>query len=83
MIEKLGGNENISQATNCMTRLRVDVKNVNLVKVEELKALEGVLGLMVADNHYQVILGPGKVQNSRYLFWRTGSSKTYCKLGRK
>ncbi|KDE68298.1 PTS glucose transporter subunit IIB [Fusobacterium necrophorum DAB] len=62
MIEKLGGNENISQATNCMTRLRVDVKNVNLVKVEELKALEGVLGLMVADNHYQVILGPGKVQ---------------------
>lgn len=26
MIEKLGGNENISQATNCMTRLRVDVK---------------------------------------------------------
>lgn len=62
MIEKLGGNENISQATNCMTRLRVDVKNVNLVKVEELKALEGVLGLMVSDNHYQVILGPGKVQ---------------------
>ena len=62
MIEKLGGNENISQATNCMTRLRVDVKNVNLVRVEELKALEGVLGLMVADNHYQVILGPGKVQ---------------------
>lgn len=62
MIEKLGGNENISQATNCMTRLRVDVKNVNLVKVEELKALEGVLGFMVADNHYQVILGPGKVQ---------------------
>lgn len=62
MIENLGGNENISQATNCMTRLRVDEKNVNLVKVEELKALEGVLGLMVADNHYQVILGPGKVQ---------------------
>ncbi|MCI7223503.1 PTS transporter subunit EIIC [Fusobacterium sp.] len=62
IIEKLGGNENISQATNCMTRLRVEVKDVNLVKIEELKGLEGVLGLMVADNSYQVILGPGKVQ---------------------
>lgn len=62
IIEKLGGNENISQATNCMTRLRVEVKDVNLVKTEELKGLEGVLGLMVADNSYQVILGPGKVQ---------------------
>ncbi len=62
IIEKLGGNENISQATNCMTRLRVEVKDVNHVKTEELKGLEGVLGLMVADNSYQVILGPGKVQ---------------------
>ncbi len=62
IIEKLGGNENISQATNCMTRLRVEVKDVNLVKTEELKGLEGILGLMVADNSYQVILGPGKVQ---------------------
>lgn len=62
IIEYLGGNQNILQVTNCMTRLRVDIKNTELVKTEELKTLDGVLGLMIADSNYQIILGPGKVQ---------------------
>ncbi len=61
IIENLGGKGNISSATNCMTRLRVQVKNDGQVKDGNLKGLEGVMGL-VHDraNLWEVVVGPGK-----------------------
>ncbi len=62
VIELVGGKENVVKAANCMTRLRVTVKNEELVKVNELKGTEGVLGVVASNNYIQVVLGPGKAK---------------------
>lgn len=62
VIKLVGGKENVVKAANCMTRLRITVKNEGLVKVNELKATEGVLGVVASNNYIQVVLGPGKAK---------------------
>ena len=42
----LGGKDNVITATNCMTRLRIHVKQDNQIQDEALKNIEGVLGLV-------------------------------------
>ena len=59
IIEKLGGKENILSVENCMTRLRLDIKSIEKVNINELKKLEGVLGVVEGDG-VQVVVGPGK-----------------------
>ncbi|SNU06053.1 PTS system IIB component, Glc family /PTS system IIC component, Glc family [Lachnospiraceae bacterium] len=61
VLDNIGGRENISFVTNCMTRLRITVKDDDLINVEGLKTLEGVLGVMHdRTNYVEVIVGPGK-----------------------
>lgn len=62
IIEASGGKSNIAFITNCMTRMRVKVKDPSLVKEEILKSTEGVLGLVKDEDYYQVVLGPGKAK---------------------
>lgn len=62
LVELVGGKDNVVKATNCMTRLRLTVKNDAKVKADEIKATEGVLGLVVDGDTYQIVLGPGKVK---------------------
>lgn len=59
LIDDFGGSDNLREVINCMTRLRVKVKDQSLVDYEKIKAREGVLGL-VEGEQIQVILGPGK-----------------------
>ncbi len=64
IIALLGGKENITNAENCMTRMRVNVKDDAKVNDQALKDLDGVLGLVHKEaNYVQVILGPGKVRD--------------------
>ncbi|WP_040213099.1 PTS transporter subunit EIIC [Clostridium polynesiense] len=56
----LGGKENVTGNATCMTRLRVGVKDLSLVNVENLKKVEGVLGVVKSDT-LQIVFGPGKV----------------------
>ena len=62
IIELVGGKNNIVKAANCMTRLRMTVKNEGLVKKDELKNTEGVLGIVDNGNYIQIVLGPGKAK---------------------
>ena len=63
LIRLLGGSDNILSVTNCMTRLRVVVKSEACIQEGELKAAEGVLGLVHdRSNAYEIVVGPG---NSR------------------
>ena len=56
-MECLGGAENIESVTNCATRLRVVVKNADLVKdVEDFKEY-GAHGLVKNGTSLQVIVG--------------------------
>ena len=64
IVELLGGKENIVDAENCMTRLRVTIKDHGKVQVDAIKSTEDVIAVMDTDEHYiQVVLGPGKVRD--------------------
>ncbi|MEY8353550.1 PTS transporter subunit EIIC [Lachnospiraceae bacterium 54-53] len=57
ILESLGGKENISEITNCFTRLRVTVKDMSLVQEDSLKST-GATGIVrPSANHVQVIYG--------------------------
>lgn len=58
IVEGLGGAENILNTDNCMTRLRVQVKNAALVKDKEWFKPTGSAGLVVKGNNIQIIYGP-------------------------
>ena len=60
--ERLGGSENILQATNCMTRLRVRLAAKDEALVAAVKGVKGVIGVLDAGDEFQVVLGPGRAQ---------------------
>jgi len=59
ILKLVGGKENISDVFHCMTRLRVNVKDMGLAKLDEMKKVDGVLGVQVTSGEIQVIVGPG------------------------
>ncbi len=63
IIDGLGGKENIDVVTNCFTRLRVDVKNVDKVDQETIQKFNPK-GIVVNGNNIQIIIGM-KVQTVR------------------
>ena len=63
IVETLGGAENISSATNCMTRLRLHLVHTDENIFGELKKIDGVLGTNLDGEELQIILGPGKATN--------------------
>lgn len=65
IIELCGGSGNIISHTSCMTRLRVSVGSLEHVNIEQLKKVEGVLGLNQNNTELQLIFGPGKVDKAR------------------
>ncbi len=61
ILELVGGKDNVTAATNCMTRLRVNLKDYDKADIEGLKKTEGVLQVIQMDNLH-VVLGPGKAK---------------------
>jgi len=57
----VGPKENILQAENCMTRLRLVLKDKSKLNLTALGQVSGVLGLHDAGDELQIILGPGRV----------------------
>lgn len=58
VIAGLGGMANIVVVNNCISRLRVDVKDMSLINEETLKKT-GSLGIVkTSDTHIQVVYGP-------------------------
>lgn len=58
IIQLLGGKSNISEVDACMTRLRVSVKDAELVGSEQEWKKAGALGLVIKDKGVQAIYGP-------------------------
>lgn len=64
IVRLLGGPENIIHAENCMTRLRVNIKDPAKADAAAIKNTPGVLGVVADEADYiQVVLGPGKVRD--------------------
>ena len=53
----MGGKENIAELTNCATRLRVTVKDENLVKDAAVFKAAGAHGIVKKGKSLQVIIG--------------------------
>lgn len=74
ILADVGGADNISSFTNCMTRLRVNVKSEAAVDAEKLKAEKGVMGI-VEGQQMQIIVGPGHAQRLRDAFEKVSGIK--------
>lgn len=57
VLELVGGASNVTTATNCMTRLRLTLKDNNLADIEKIKKVKGVLGAQFSGSQLQVIIG--------------------------
>lgn len=64
----VGEKQNLSQVAHCMTRLRLNILDMGLVKIEEIKKIDGVMGVVEQGGQLQVILGPGRVNKVAYEF---------------
>ena len=51
--------ENIIKVENCMTRVRISVKDTSLINMDSLKKINGVMGVVLQDQQFQIIVGPG------------------------
>lgn len=64
----IGGKENTESYMNCITRLRITVKDtdkVNMIKIQEISSPYRVL---MNGNQLQIMLGPGLVNKAKSIF---------------
>ncbi|HII1503191.1 TPA: PTS transporter subunit EIIC [Staphylococcus aureus] len=60
IIAAVGGMDNIDSVMNCMTRVRIKVLDENKVDDQELRHIDGVMGV-IHEERIQVVVGPGTV----------------------
>ncbi|MFC0190254.1 PTS system trehalose-specific EIIBC component [Fictibacillus aquaticus] len=61
IVQAVGGKENISAATHCVTRLRFALKDESKVDSSALENIDLVKGSFSANGQYQVVIGQGTV----------------------
>ena len=57
ILEAVGGKGNVTSATHCMTRLRLNLTDPAKAPEEAVKNVTGVLGVVQAGGQYQIIVG--------------------------
>lgn len=57
VISAVGGTDNILAVTHCATRLRFSLKNDKEIDDNEVKAIDGVMGVSNKGGQYQLIIG--------------------------
>lgn len=57
IVKQVGGKENITSLTHCVTRLRFKLKDESQAHDEVLKKMDGVVTVMKSAGQYQVVIG--------------------------
>lgn len=57
ILKHVGGQENVINVTNCMTRLRFQLKDTKKANVDAIKGLKGVQGAVTKNGQFQIIIG--------------------------
>ncbi|KIE21135.1 PTS sugar transporter subunit IIA [Vibrio sinaloensis] len=57
--QHIGGFDNVVTLTNCMTRVRIVLKDRTLFNMDALKDVDGIKGVVDAGEQYQIIVGMG------------------------
>jgi trehalose PTS system EIIBC or EIIBCA component len=68
ILEAIGGKENISTATHCVTRLRLVLHDESKVDTKALEENELVKGSFSANGQFQVVIGQGTVDKVFKIF---------------
>lgn len=55
----IGGFENVATLTNCMTRVRLVLKDRSQFNMQALREVDGIKGVVDAGEQYQIIVGMG------------------------
>ncbi len=58
ILENVGGTENVTFVMNCATRLRFQLKDMDQANTEAIKAMKGVIDVIIQNGQYQVCIGP-------------------------
>ncbi|OMF85120.1 PTS transporter subunit EIIC [Paenibacillus sp. FSL R7-0337] len=57
VLKAVGGKDNITTVTHCMTRLRFNLKDESIPNAEDIKKIPGVLGTVNAGGQFQIVIG--------------------------
>lgn len=57
IVELIGGKDNVSFFTHCVTRLRFNLKDQSVVDLKQIKQLKGVIGAQWSNGQLQIIIG--------------------------
>lgn len=57
VIDYVGGKDNITYFTHCVTRLRFNVKDKEKVRKDDIAKLSGVIGALWSGEQFQIIIG--------------------------
>ena len=57
IVKNVGGKENVSSLTHCITRLRFKLKDEGKAKDDVIKNMDGVVTVMKSGGQYQVVIG--------------------------
>lgn len=57
ILVNIGGVDNVSNVSHCLTRLRFVLKDKNMVNKEAVEEIAGVLGSTFGAGQYQIIMG--------------------------
>lgn len=77
IIHAIGGKDNVNAATHCVTRLRLVLNDESLIDKAELEEIDLVKGSFSANNQFQIVIGPGTVDEAYKVFQEeTGISES-------
>lgn len=62
ILSLVGGAENVAGVAHCATRLRFNLNDEGKADLEQLKKLDGVLGVVVKGGQTQIVIGPNVVR---------------------
>ena len=79
ILELVGGKDNVSYSTHCITRLRLNVKDKSLINEEEIKKIPGLIGAQWSGDQYQIICGQS-VDKVYEAFVTAGNFKAEVKI---
>ena len=57
VLAAVGGKDNVTNVTHCMTRLRFNLKDESLADKEKIKKISGVMGVAQSGGQFQIIIG--------------------------
>ncbi|GMA09341.1 PTS system beta-glucoside-specific EIIBCA component [Tetragenococcus halophilus subsp. flandriensis] len=62
ILNYIGSTKNVNNINYCMTRLRIDLNDNDLVELDKITDLDGILGAQFQNGQLQIIIGPSVSQ---------------------